>query len=26
MASYTQDFQEGVAAFKERRDVEYRGW
>lgn len=26
MASYTQDFQEGVAAFKERREVEYRGW
>jgi len=26
MASYTQDFQEGVAAFKERRDVQYRGW
>lgn len=26
MASYTQDFQEGVAAFKERRDVRYRGW
>ena len=26
MASYTKDFQEGVAAFKERRDVEYRGW
>ncbi len=26
MASYTQDFQEGVAAFKERRDVSYRGW
>ena len=25
MASYTQDFQEGVAAFKERRDVQYRG-
>jgi 2-(1,2-epoxy-1,2-dihydrophenyl)acetyl-CoA isomerase len=26
MASYTADFQEGVAAFKERRDVRYRGW
>ena len=26
MASYTSDFQEGVAAFKERREVEYRGW
>lgn len=26
MASYTSDFQEGVAAFKERRDVRYRGW
>ena len=26
MASYTSDFQEGVAAFKERRDVQYRGW
>lgn len=26
MASYSQDFQEGVAAFKERRDVRYRGW
>lgn len=26
MASYTQDFNEGVAAFKERRDVRYRGW
>ena len=26
MASYTQDFQEGVAAFKERREVQYRGW
>jgi len=26
MASYTQDFQEGVAAFKERREVRYRGW
>ncbi|MEX1218167.1 MAG: enoyl-CoA hydratase/isomerase family protein [Acidimicrobiales bacterium] len=26
MASYTQDFQEGVAAFKERRDVQFRGW
>jgi 2-(1,2-epoxy-1,2-dihydrophenyl)acetyl-CoA isomerase len=26
LASYTQDFQEGVAAFKERRDVRYRGW
>ena len=26
MASYSQDFQEGVAAFKERRDVQYRGW
>ena len=25
MASYTADFQEGVAAFKERRDVRYRG-
>lgn len=26
MASYTADFQEGVAAFKERREVRYRGW
>jgi 2-(1,2-epoxy-1,2-dihydrophenyl)acetyl-CoA isomerase len=26
MASYTADFQEGVEAFKARRDVEYRGW
>ena len=26
LASYTQDFNEGVAAFKERRDVRYRGW
>lgn len=26
MASYTSDFQEGVAAFKERREVEFRGW
>jgi 2-(1,2-epoxy-1,2-dihydrophenyl)acetyl-CoA isomerase len=26
LASYTADFQEGVAAFKERRDVRYRGW
>ncbi len=26
LASYTSDFQEGVAAFKERRDVRYRGW
>jgi 2-(1,2-epoxy-1,2-dihydrophenyl)acetyl-CoA isomerase len=26
MASYTSDFQEGVAAFKERRDVQFRGW
>lgn len=26
MASYTRDFNEGVEAFKERRDVEYRGW
>ncbi len=26
LASYTLDFQEGVAAFKERRDVQYRGW
>jgi 2-(1,2-epoxy-1,2-dihydrophenyl)acetyl-CoA isomerase len=26
MASYTSDFQEGVAAFKERREVRYRGW
>jgi 2-(1,2-epoxy-1,2-dihydrophenyl)acetyl-CoA isomerase len=26
MASYTADFQEGVEAFKARRDVRYRGW
>lgn len=26
MASRTHDFQEGVAAFVERRDVEFRGW
>ena len=26
LASYTRDFNEGVEAFKERRDVEYRGW
>lgn len=26
MASTTRDFQEGVAAFVERRDVDFRGW
>ena len=26
MASYTSDFQEGVEAFKARRDVHFRGW
>ena len=26
MASYTSDFQEGVEAFKARRDVQFRGW
>lgn len=26
LASYTLDFQEGVAAFKERREVRFRGW
>ena len=26
LASYTSDFHEGVEAFKERRDVQYRGW
>jgi len=26
LASYTSDFHEGVEAFKERRDVRYRGW
>ncbi len=26
LASTTRDFQEGVEAFKERRDVEFTGW
>ena len=26
LASTTRDFQEGVEAFKERRDVQYKGW
>ncbi|HQV58737.1 MAG TPA: enoyl-CoA hydratase-related protein, partial [Ilumatobacteraceae bacterium] len=26
LASYTADFSEGINAFKERRDVNFRGW